>query len=399
MSNNTLADPIFKEACSLTQAAWAAHVAYDSDSGWVLRAVHRLTKPREQTLRDFLVNKETCAWLGGALSSGRVRSCAFEHAEKSQRLCAFPLPEAQSLCLVGSDAPLDATAQRIWKLAALALACTSQDHHAKEQTRQLQQAVLELEETQQELQARIAAQREAEARLVQAAKLAAVGEMAAGVAHELNNPLTSVVGFTELSLDALAPDSPLYSDLDLVLREAKRARAVVRRLLDFARQGEMLRVQADLNEVVNDVVMLTRHLLHTSGIQLTLTLDEGLPTTLLDRNQMKQVLLNLVNNAIYAMPHGGVLRIGTEMRERYGRNWLCLSVSDNGLGIPPENLERIFEPFFTTRGEKGGTGLGLSVTYGIVTEHGGMIGVESEVNAGTNFTVWLPQVLEGALQP
>jgi signal transduction histidine kinase len=109
-----------------------------------------------------------------------------------------------------------------------------------------------------------------------------------------------------------------------------------------------------------------------------------------DRNQIKQVVINLVNNALYAMPEGGRLVVETAERTRYERRWMTLTVSDTGEGIPPENLERIFEPFFTTRADHGGTGLGLSVTYGIVTDHSGMIEVESTVKQGSTFTVWLP---------
>lgn len=254
----------------------------------------------------------------------------------------------------------------------------------------LQATVRELRATQRELQERVEAQRSAENRLIQAAKMAAVGEMAAGIAHELNNPLTTVAGFAELVLEELPEDVPQRKDLELILRESLRARSVVRRLLDFARQTESVRVRADLNEVVDDVVTLVRHLLHTSGVQLHLNLHSNLPWPLIDRNQMKQVLLNLLHNALQAMPRGGDLTITTLERQEAGRQWVGLEVRDTGVGIPPENIERLFEPFFTTRGDKGGTGLGLSVTYGIVTEHGGYIDVDSKPGEGAVFTVWLP---------
>jgi signal transduction histidine kinase len=275
------------------------------------------------------------------------------------------------------------------QLAALAEYLRLRDE-AEERERHFQETVEQLEETQQELQARIGAQREAELRLVQAAKLAAVGEMAAGVAHELNNPLTTVVGFTELLLDEASLPENARSDLDMVLREAIRARNVVRRLLDFSRQSESSRTRADLNEIVTDVMMLTKHLMRTSGVDLILNLAENLPWALLDRNQIKQVILNLVNNAIYAMPGGGKLIVSTRQSQRRSQPWLELAIQDTGVGIAPDALQRIFEPFFTTRGDKGGTGLGLSVTYGIVTDHGGSIEVESQVGQGTTFTVWLP---------
>jgi signal transduction histidine kinase len=260
------------------------------------------------------------------------------------------------------------------------------------QYQQLQNTVLELQETQQELQARIGALKDAESRLVQAAKLAAVGEMSAGVAHELNNPLTTVVGFTELVMDELPDDSPHKKDLDLALREARRARTVVRRLLDFSRQSETVRVRTDMNEVVTDVLALMRHLMMTSNVNIVMNFQRDLPWISVDRNQMKQVMLNLFHNALNAMPkEGGEITITTRLIKQYDSGWLTISINDTGQGIPQENLNRIFEPFFTTRSGTGGTGLGLSVTYGIVTEHGGKIEVESQVGGGSTFTVWLPE--------
>jgi signal transduction histidine kinase len=259
-----------------------------------------------------------------------------------------------------------------------------------DQYQRSQENVRQLRQTQQELQTRIEAQLEAERRLIQAEKLAAVGEMAAGIAHELNNPLTTVTGFTELVLDDLPEDAEGRPDLELVLREAKRARDVVRRLLDFSRRSESERTRVDLNELLDDVLSLTNHLMHTSGVQLEVSLSKNLPWVSVDRNQMKQVFLNLFHNALQAMPTGGQLFVRTGARQRGGRKWVIASIRDTGAGIRPENKERIFEPFFTTKSGQGGTGLGLSVTYGIVTDHGGEIDVESEVGRGTNFTVWLP---------
>jgi len=247
-----------------------------------------------------------------------------------------------------------------------------------------------LRATEIELNARMEAQRSAENRLVQAAKLAAVGEMAAGIAHELNNPLTTVTGFSELVLDETPADSSHRKELEMVLHEARRASAVVRRLLDFSRQGERLRTSADLNEIVHDVVALTRHLIQNSNVSLHLTIGEGLPWVLIDTDQMKQVLLNLIHNALQAMRNGGELTISTRQVSREERSWIVMSVIDSGSGIPLEDQSRIFEPFFTTRGSRGGTGLGLSVTYGIVADHGGTIEVISDPGKGSTFAVWLP---------
>jgi two-component system NtrC family sensor kinase len=258
------------------------------------------------------------------------------------------------------------------------------------QYQKLQETIRQLRAIEIELNARIEAQRSAENRLIQAAKLAAVGEMAAGIAHELNNPLTTVIGFSELVLEELPQDSIYRSELEMVSREAHRASDVVRRLLDFSRQGERTRIRADLNEVVNDVVALTRHLIQTNGVNLTLELDDGLPWVSIDHNQMKQVLLNLIHNALQAMPKGGELLVITHAAKREDRDWVIMAVKDSGIGIQPADQERVFEPFFTTKGDRGGTGLGLSVTYGIVTDHGGTIEISSEPNKGSTFAVWLP---------
>jgi signal transduction histidine kinase len=267
----------------------------------------------------------------------------------------------------------------------LATVITSADQY-----RRLQETIYQLRETEMELNARMEAQRLAENRLVQAAKLAAVGEMAAGIAHELNNPLTSVTGFAELVLDDLPEDSKSRPDLELVVREARRARDVVRRLLDFARQSESAHASASLNKVVEDVITLSRHLIHTNGVELRLDIQEDLPWVLMDENQMKQVLINLVHNALQSMPEGGQMQIETRVAPKMGRSGILVSVQDTGVGIPLEDQTRIFEPFFTTKADRGGTGLGLSVTYGIVSEHGGEIELSSEPGKGSTFKVWLP---------
>jgi signal transduction histidine kinase len=202
--------------------------------------------------------------------------------------------------------------------------------------------------------------------------------------------LTTVTGFSELVLEDLPEDSAHHQELQMVLQEARRASSVVRRLLDFSRQGERIRASADLNEVVNDVIALTRHLIQTNNVALNLELDKSLPWVSIDSNQMKQVLLNLIHNALQAMPKGGEMHVRTFLGKRENRDWVVMSVQDTGLGITPEDQAKIFEPFFTTKGDRGGTGLGLSVTYGIVADHGGTIEVLSEPERGSVFEVWLP---------
>jgi signal transduction histidine kinase len=161
-------------------------------------------------------------------------------------------------------------------------------------------------------------------------------------------------------------------------------------LLDFARQSESTRARTSLNEIVEDVVALSKHLIHSGGVRLNIDLEVNLPWVLVDANQMKQVLLNLVHNALQAMPNGGEMKILTETVARNNRDWVVVTVMDTGIGISQAAQARIFEPFYTTKGDRGGTGLGLSVTYGIVTDHGGQIDVESQPGKGSKFTVWLP---------
>ncbi|NIW44686.1 MAG: GAF domain-containing protein [candidate division Zixibacteria bacterium] len=244
----------------------------------------------------------------------------------------------------------------------------------------------------QELEERMNSQRLAEERLVRSAKLAAVGEMAAAVAHELNNPLTTVTGFTELILEDLSEDSPEFEDMSLVLSEAQRSREVVRRLLDFSRQSEILRVDTDLNEMVTMVLQLTHHLAQTSNIKVRMELWEDIPMIRADRNQIQQVILNLVHNAIQSMPEGGELIVQSVMEERENQTWLGIRVQDHGIGIEEEHLDKIFEPFFTTKPGGEGTGLGLSVSYSIISEHGGYIDVKSKIKEGSVFTIWLPAI-------
>ncbi len=228
--------------------------------------------------------------------------------------------------------------------------------------------------------------KEAQAQLVQAAKLAAVGELAAGVAHELNNPLTSILGFAELLLHATPPDAPARHDLEIIAKQAGRARDIVRNLLGFARQTKPQRMPTSVNQTFQQTMDLVRQLIEKSGIDVVegYAPDVGLVT--LDSGQMKQVFLNLITNAAHAMPHGGTLSVRTA---RVGSE-IAISISDTGEGIPPEVQEHIFEPFFTTKPVGQGTGLGLSVSLGIVEAHAGRISVESRAGQGSMFTVWLP---------
>jgi len=228
--------------------------------------------------------------------------------------------------------------------------------------------------------------RETQSQLVHAAKLAALGEMAAQVAHEINNPLTSVLGFASLLSEDLPSDNAMREPINLIVTEATRARDIVRDLLDFSRQRPFVPQEVDLNQVLREVIGLVRH----QGVQ-SVTIEEryaeALPVVEVDPGRMKQVFLNLAHNAIQAMPQGGFLTVRTSAAPRE----VAVIVTDTGTGIAPQNLVRIFEPFFTTKPEVSGTGLGLSVSLGIVRQHGGTIEVTSEVDKGSTFTVRIPR--------
>jgi PAS domain S-box-containing protein len=224
-----------------------------------------------------------------------------------------------------------------------------------------------------------------QAQLVQSTKLAAVGELSAGVAHEINNPLTSILGFAEVLRERMsAAESPFDEELGIIAEEARRVSRIVRALLDFARQTKPESEPADINQVLQKTLIVIRYHLEKSGVVIEEDYASDIGPVPLDEEQMKQVFLNLISNAFQAMPEGGKLNLRTA---RIGDE-VAVLFTDTGVGIPPENLERIFDPFFSTR--PSGTGLGLSVSLGIVQEHGGRITMESEEGRGSTVTVWLP---------
>ena len=231
----------------------------------------------------------------------------------------------------------------------------------------------------------------AEARnmVYQSNKLASVGRLAAGIAHEINNPLTGVLTYSSFLLKR-AVDEETRSDLETIVHETKRCRDIVRGLLDFSRQVPPKKTMVDLNAIVERALAIVDNQLRVQNIQLTKTLAKDLPPFPADANQLQQVVLNLLVNAADAFELGDRhVFIATDLKSVDGRQSVEIKVADNGTGIPEKNLGHIFEPFFTTK-ENRGTGLGLAVCWGIVTEHGGTIAVDTKVGRGTTFTVRLP---------
>jgi two-component system NtrC family sensor kinase len=222
--------------------------------------------------------------------------------------------------------------------------------------------------------------------LVQASKLAAVGELAAAVAHQVNNPLTGIMGFAELLMAELPEDDPRHEEAEVIHTEALRARGIVRALLEFSRSRASQPVRSDPNAVLRSAVDLVRFRAQEAGVRIV-EKYRRVPELEVDPESIEQVLLNLFGNAFEAMPKGGELRVSSVAEG--GR--VGLVVVDTGFGMDDETRGRVFTPFFSARaGADGGTGLGLSVGLQIVESHGGTIEVVSEAGKGSTFTVWLP---------
>jgi len=227
-----------------------------------------------------------------------------------------------------------------------------------------------------------------QAQLIQSEKLSGIGEFVAGVAHELNNPLTSVMGFSEL-LRKADGDPRHRRYLDMIHKSALRCQKIVQSLLSFARRHQPERKLSSLNELVEDTVEILQYQMRTSNIEVVTDLDSNLPKAMVDPHQLQQVFLNIINNARQALETyrpGGCVRITSERRG----DRACINFEDNGPGIPEANLSKVFDPFFTTKDVGTGTGLGLSLCYGIIKEHGGAISVRSKPGEGASFRIELP---------
>jgi two-component system NtrC family sensor kinase len=236
----------------------------------------------------------------------------------------------------------------------------------------------------------------AKAEVAQGEKLASIGVLASGIAHELNNPLTGVLTFTSLMRKKAPEGSEDAEDLDLVIRETKRCASIIKRLLDFAREKVPVKGFYNLNQVIEDTVRFVERPASLQQIEISMNFDPLLPQAWGDADLIKQVILNLLVNAQQAIEGKGNITVQTRLVAA-GPNagstdapMVEVVVTDTGCGIPQANLQRIFDPFFTSKEVGKGTGLGLSVSYGIVKAHGGKISVESVLGTGTTFRIWLP---------
>ncbi len=232
--------------------------------------------------------------------------------------------------------------------------------------------------------------KESQEQVIQAEKLTSLGELAASIAHEVNNPLSGTLVYTQLLAKKVqrgeVDDEVTLDYLSKMETELIRSTKLIQNLLNFARESPAEFQPVNLNSIINHAFDLVQHSVNKQKIRVFKELDSSLPGLTADPNQLQQVCLNLILNAIQAMPQGGRLTLHTYVRDKQ----VILEVQDTGRGIPPENMSKLFTPFFTTKSEVKGVGLGLAVVYGIVQRHKGKIEVRSTVGEGSTFTVSLP---------
>jgi PAS domain S-box-containing protein len=228
----------------------------------------------------------------------------------------------------------------------------------------------------------------AEEQIAQADKLASIGQLSAGIAHEINNPLGIILGYTQLLIRNEPADTEKYNDLKTIEKHVRSCKSIVEDLLNFARSSKPNQDVIRVDEAIDDVLDFIQQHAGLENIDVQKNYDASVPEMLLDEKKIKQVLMNLIMNAKHAIGQKGTLRISTDLNPSEGQ--VVVKIADTGYGIEKKNLARIFDPFFTTKPTGEGTGLGLSVSYGIIKNHGGDILVDSEVGQGSTFTILLP---------
>ena len=256
--------------------------------------------------------------------------------------------------------------------------------------KQLDQEKMELEAWGEKLEKKVQQRtdeiKKIHSQLFRSEKLASLGKLAAGVAHEINNPLTGILTNASLLLDDLPNEDPRREDVDVIVKETIRCREIVKRLLDFARQTKPQKQRVDVNSIIESIILLVRNQTSFRDISVQKNLSDKIPEIMADKDQIQQVFINIIINAAEAMSKGGTLIIDTLLSS--AEDFIMIKFADTGQGIPENLKEKIFDPFYTTK--ENGTGLGLSISYGIIEQHGGGINVDSTFGEGTIFTIELP---------
>ncbi|MCJ7824203.1 MAG: ATP-binding protein, partial [Anaerolineales bacterium] len=234
-------------------------------------------------------------------------------------------------------------------------------------------------------------------KIMESERLALIGQLAANVAHELNNPLQGIVTYSHLLLEKMPDDGSDKDSASIkrIVTQANRCRDIIRGLLDFSRQRKPDTTVCNINSVIQECVTFVENQATFQNIEFVERFETDLPMVVVDPSQMQQVFLNLIINAAEAMEEGGKLTLFTSSNTT--ENSIEISITDTGYGIPEEYLDKLFDPFFTTKEVGHGTGLGLAISYGIIKEHGGEISVESKVGEGSNFLIRLPLEKEEAV--
>jgi two-component system NtrC family sensor kinase len=229
--------------------------------------------------------------------------------------------------------------------------------------------------------------RRTQSQLLQAEKLAAMGRLTSQIAHELNNPLYGIMNTLELLKTEIPPENRRRKILDMALSETVRLSGLLRKMLSFSKPDQEEKQAVDINTLLDEILLLHEKQLRENDIQIVCAFTEGLPHVQASKNQLRQVFINLISNSVDAMPNGGTFTVATGCKN----DFVDIEVSDTGIGIEKELQKKIFDSFFTTKDNVKGVGLGLSVCYGFIKEHGGDIQVRSSVGEGTTFTVSLPR--------
>ena len=233
--------------------------------------------------------------------------------------------------------------------------------------------------------------KDSQEQLFQTSKMASLGQLSAGAAHEINNPLAGIVGFTEATIldlknERISPDRIVH-DLGIVLKNAERCKVIISNLLNFARAKELQRQESDINSLIDDALALVEYKTAAQNIKVVKRYEKNPRKVNIDQDQIMQVLINVISNAQNAMPNGGELLVRTGSEN----NFALIEVKDTGIGIEKENLLRVFDPFFTTREPGQGVGLGLSISYSIIKRHEGSIEAKSDgKNKGASFIIKIP---------
>lgn len=379
---------VIRNEPSCYNAACHQHTKAQSVLG-VLDVAYSL-EAMDRTLRD---NAITLA----VLSLGFVIFAALSVSFLVHRLVHLPLRDLESGAkrLTSGDLDHAIPVRSADELGQMAISFNSMTEALRDSQLERKNWAQTLEE---KVKTRTQQLRVAEAEATRSEKLASVGLLAAGIAHELNNPLTGVLTFSNLLRKKMPDGSADAEDMDLVIQETKRCAAIIRRLLDFAREKKPEKKFHDLNQIIEETERLIERPAHLRDIEIRKELDTSLPPVWVDADQIKQVVMNMLVNAQQAIDKRGTINVRTRIApELKSADPLTeavrmaeVAIMDTGCGIPEKNLQRIFDPFFTSKEVGKGTGLGLSVSHGIVRAHGGLIEVESRVGEGTTFRVYLP---------